>query len=710
MGLLAATVAVAQPVASPAPFTVDALFKLERASGVAISPAGDQVAVVSERQSTKAYWAKESTLWLVSTKGGKPRRAVEEPGEVSQTRPLWSPNGKMLAYSAQTEKETKLRIIGFGARQTVSTLTPCSQNESIGTLAWSPDARQMAVVCESPLWSEQPEKPPTIIVASQSTLYRNASKPIYERRVVLFDIASARGKEIAKGSTFMSDDGALTWKSPRTLWIMATRDGDLAGLRFLSGRIAHRYDVAAGRIVATSAEMPVAHMPVLTSDESSFVAPVGGSVGGIGDVSDWRATWRLIPLTMRRFGLDGKPMPLAHQTPLEIFVGDEVKQAVAPARDKRAGGSYYLQWVDQASGRIKALSPATGEWRDLTPAGMHVSRFSVSADGTGMALIQGNVNQPNEAYFLDLKQPSARPVRLTHFEDDTRASYAVASVEQLQFRSKDDRFTISGWLLKPANYEKGKRYPLILDVHGGPGAAFLNSFDTVHFAGGHQVPPELFAARGYMVLMVNPRGDPTYGRAHQEALLEGLPPATLNDLFAGVDEAIRLGYADPDKLGIAGGSYGGWVTTFAVSVTDRFKAASANDAVIDFNIGGAVSYRGDRLTNYWLYAGLFQGHLFDKAFPTVNPMTVNTPIQLRFGLKELETPMPSQFVTSGLPYFAYLHAHCKPVEMILHPEDGHGIFDWTTLRDYIQRDLAWFDYFIKGEGDNPLPQRSCPKL
>src|SRR3546814_19452716 len=110
-------------------------------------------------------------------------------------------------------------------------------------------------------------------------------------------------------------------------------------------------------------------------------------------------------------------------------------------------------------------------------------------------------------------------MRISDWSSDVCSS--DLQVEAVRWRSADDRFDIDGWLVKPADYQPGKRYPLILDVHGGPGVAFRNSFDALHFEGAHQVPPELYLSRGYLVLLANPRGAPGYGREHQEANLEG---------------------------------------------------------------------------------------------------------------------------------------------------------------------------------------------
>lgn len=231
--------------------------------------------------------------------------------------------------------------------------------------------------------------------------------------------------------------------------------------------------------------------------------------------------------------------------------------------------------------------------------------------------------------------------------------------------------------------------------------AFRNDFDLLRYTGAHQVPPELYAQRGYAVLFVNPRGDPGYGKVFREALLASWGAAITQDILTGVDEAVRLGYADPDRLGIAGASFGGWATAYAITQTDRFKAASSHDPVINNQIAAAVDYRGQKLSNYWLFAGYSGHHILDGNLDPVDPTRVHTPILLRFGLKSFDAYRPSQFFVSGLEYFTYLHTRCRPVEMIVHPEEGHGIFDEETLRDYIRRDLAWFDYWLAGKGEMP---------
>jgi acylaminoacyl-peptidase len=699
-GTLALLALLAAPSArAQRPFELDDMFRIDRVASAAISPDGAQVAVVTERWTTASYLAYGGTLWLVSTRDGRKRRVPS--AELSQDRPLWSPDGSSLLYMARTGKQTQLRLLRMPGDRPASALSVCAETESIAGLAWSPDGTRLAAMCDQPIGKTET---PTIIVASQSLLYGGKALPFNHRRLVIYDIASAKAREVAKNDAFLASDGSLVWREPRTLWIFATPGVDYAGMDFVDGRVIHRLDIGTGALSALPQTFSGAHVVLPSPDDRGFMLPIGGSVG----INDWKQTWKLLPLQMRRIDEDGNVV--SDSASLDLYLRRESRFYWTSSPDYAEGGVVYFNWFDRASNRIKAYFPGTQRWSDVTPAGTNITTFSVTPDGRKMAVVQGDANTPTDVYLIDLEHPASQSARLTHFGDAVRELYAVSPIEHLQWRSADDRFDVEGWLLKPADYVPGKRYPMILDVHGGPGVAYGNDFDTIHYEGGHEVPPELYAAKGYLVLMVNPRGDPGYGRAYQEALLEGWEYATRHDLFSGVDEVVRRGEADPERLGIAGASYGGWVTAFAVTQTDRFKAASANDPVIDAGISSAVAYRGPHPSNFWMHSGFAGGLLLDAPFPTADPRKVHTPILLRFGLAGGfggDEMYPSQFFVSGLQYFTYLHTHCQPVEMILHTKEGHGVFDWKTLRDYIGRDLDWFDYWLKGEGEAPVKPRTC---
>lgn len=721
---LCLTATAAARASSADRFRFEHLFQIEQVVGAEISPDGDSVAVVTERRKPDGYYSLHRRIWLVDSAGGEPRPLPADPAD-SLELPVWSPDSKRLLYRATRDKKARLVMFDLAGGRPRD-LNPCTGEETVGTLAFSPDARQLAAICSgaSPIDpatrpKDDPAKQPSAkplekkrFFATRSGLYdaTRAEPWSPERRAVIVDLTDDRRIEVKRTTNLLDEPGSLQWLSQDSLWLTETPPNAYGGMPFADGRILTRYRTRDGGLDPPLSIPNTTRSPVLTGN-GDFIAPVGGTVAS-GGPEGFRRTWELEPFEIHRTrnGILGR-QSLAS---LEIYLSREARfEHVDDPTDRSSGGILYFTWFDRGSNRVKAFhsSPRDGEqWQDITPAGTSIAAFSLAGDGSRMALVQGDASTPNDVYVLDLANPSAAPRRVTHFGDKVAATFKPSDVELVSWRSADDRFDIEGWLLKPAGYERGKRYPLILLVHGGPGVAFRNNFNAIHLEGAHQVPPESYLSEGYLVLMANPRGDPGYGRGHQEAILEGWDYPTRYDLVHGVEEMVERGYADPDRLAIAGASYGGWVSAFAVTQTGIFKAASANDPVIDTNISSATAYRGNRNSNYWLHSGFVDGHLLDVPFPAADPRLVKSPILLRFGLRAgppEDVTMPSQFFVSGLEYFTYLHTHCKPVEMILHPDEGHGVFDGETWRDYVETDLAWFRYWLDGKGERPYKEHQC---
>jgi dipeptidyl aminopeptidase/acylaminoacyl peptidase len=189
-----------------------------------------------------------------------------------------------------------------------------------------------------------------------------------------------------------------------------------------------------------------------------------------------------------------------------------------------------------------------------------------------------NANQPQEIFRIH--PMTGRIEKLTHLGDGI-GRRKLGHVDQITWKSKDGRFSIHGFLVKPPVYDSTRRYPLILLLHGGPGALFTNSFIGINFAPSNHLPPQLLASAGYMVLLPNPRGDPSYGERFETALQDDWAPGPFADVDAGVDALIARGFADSSALGIAGASYGGYLAAYAITQTDRYAAASIDDAYPD---------------------------------------------------------------------------------------------------------------------------------
>ena len=266
--------------------------------------------------------------------------------------------------------------------------------------------------------------------------------------------------------------------------------------------------------------------------------------------------------------------------------------------------------------------------------------------------------------------------------------------EEIRYKSFDGR-EITAWVQKPPGFDPSKKYPMILNIHGGPHAAYGATFS-------HEF--HWMAAKGYVVLYPNPRGSSSYGTEFGNIIQHRYPGDDYLDLMYGVDELIRRGSIDPKKLGVTGGSGGGLLTNWAITRTDRFAAAVSQRSIADWSS--------------WWYAAdfsLFQPTWFKTApfrdpadFAARSPITqvekVTTPLMLIEGESDLRTPSPS----GGEAMFRALKFLKKPTVMIRFPGESHELSrsgkPWHRV-ERLQHIVAWFDKYLMGK---PAPQYDAP--
>ena len=364
----------------------------------------------------------------------------------------------------------------------------------------------------------------------------------------------------------------------------------------------------------------------------------------------------------------------------------------------------YIAEYERGTVRLFAVDVASRRWRALTSDTMYVSHYAVSRDGKTVLAVLENANQPQELFQID--PVTGALTQLTHGAAAV-PPMRLGHVDQVAWPSGDGRFTVHGFLIEPPAYDSTRRYPLIVLVHGGPGALFTNSFVDLNFARpSTYIPPQLFASAGYLVLLPNPRGDESYGEAFETALHADWGPGPFSDINAGVSALIVRGFVDSTAVGIAGSSYGGYLTAFAITQTRRFAAASIND--------GPTDLRTDYGTNYALDADIrrftFGGTPWSKpeVYATQSPITyvsqVHTSVLMRYGglsSTHDNIRLPG-YVAQGFEFYAGLRDAGVPVEFVLHPDQGHGITDWGLYTDWVMRNLRWFNYWLRHEGPNPL--------
>nr|HRC78066.1 S9 family peptidase [Kouleothrix sp.] len=261
--------------------------------------------------------------------------------------------------------------------------------------------------------------------------------------------------------------------------------------------------------------------------------------------------------------------------------------------------------------------------------------------------------------------------------------HALGATRRLRWRARDGN-SIEGQLILPVGYREGQRAPLIVWVHGGPAWLWMHGF-----YGAGRLAPQLFAGAGYAVLLPNPRGSIGWGVAFTEATIGDYGGHDYQDIIDGVDHLVALGIADADRLGIGGWSYGGFMSAWAVTQTDRFKAAIMGAGICNWR-----SFHGVAAIGAWDRIGLradpfASGGRYDERSPIHYVHNVRTPTLILHGDSDTIVP-PSQ----GFEFFRALKDRGVPTELVIYPREPHGLRERAHNLDRLRRYMAWFKRYV----------------
>jgi dipeptidyl aminopeptidase/acylaminoacyl peptidase len=301
-------------------------------------------------------------------------------------------------------------------------------------------------------------------------------------------------------------------------------------------------------------------------------------------------------------------------------------------------------------------------------------------------------DQPAEAFLARLDRPD--PVQISRTHKDL-PSLPLGRTETVRWRSHDGH-KIEGLLTYPVGYQGGKHYPLLLVIHGGPAGVFTRTFiasPVVSTSGSRQsysaYPLAALAANGYAVLRCNVRGSSGYGKEFRHANRGDWGGGDYEDLMTGVDHVIAQGIADPDRLGVMGWSYGGFMTTWVIGHTARFKAASVGAGVTDLISFSGTSDIASYLPSY------FGGEPWDRpdAYRAQSPIAhvqgVKTPTLIQHGTNDERVP-----IGQGYELYNALKRQGCPVKMVVYPRADHAIHEPKLLLDAMRRNLEWFSRYV----------------
>ena len=335
-------------------------------------------------------------------------------------------------------------------------------------------------------------------------------------------------------------------------------------------------------------------------------------------------------------------------------------------------GDAAVATVDPASGRIDSL------WRgqEQVFAGLWGTNISLARDGKTSAIIRSSLSDPPEIW--------AGPIGYWRQVTHRNAAVKPAWGEAKSIHWKSDGYDVQGWLLYPRDFVPSKKYPMVVEVHGGPGAAVQSKWpDSGHFA-------IALAGAGYFVFQPNPRGSFGQGEAFTRANVRDFGYGDFRDILAGVDEALRVAPIDSNRLGLTGWSYGGYMTMWGVTQTNRFKAAMAGAG-----IGNYQSYYGENKIDQWMIP-FFGKSVYDdpEVYLRSSPITfiknVKTPTLVIVGDSDGECPTPQSY-----EFWHALKTLGVETQLVVYEHEGHMFVKPEHQRDRTRRTVAWFDAHLR---------------
>jgi dipeptidyl aminopeptidase/acylaminoacyl peptidase len=620
------------------------LFSLEVASDPQISPDGTKIAYV-RRSGDIMTDRMRPTIWLVDTRTGQQTPLAAGPGGHSQ--PRWSPDGRRLAYISTAEggsAQLFVRWMDSGESVRITGLP-----DTPGSVAWSPDGRLLAYTMfvpgepvkigsappkpEGAKWAEPLEVISTITYRSDEEGYL---KPGFSH---IFLVASDGGapRQLTFGQ--VHDGGPLSWtadgrsivfssnRSPQ--WERDPIDSEVFAL-----------DVASGALTQlTNRDGP---------DSEPVVSPDG----------------KLIAYT----GFDDKELGYQNSYLYVMDRNGQNRRTLTGSLDRAVesptwaadGRSIYVSYDDRGTRKVARVG-LDGNVRDVAEglSGSAFDRpytggsFSVARDGT-IAIPSGTATRPADVALVR----GGTKRQLTRLNSELLDNKALGEVRKISATSVGNQ-QVDAWLTLPPGYRSGQRVPLILEIHGGPFAAYGPHFST---------DDQLYAAAGYAVLSANPRGSTSYGEAFANLIHHAYPGQDYDDLMALVDAAVAQGVADPDHLYVTGGSGGGVLTTWIVGKTDRFKAAVAQKPVIDWASFALTSDNPSFFSRYWFGKLPWED---PTGFWARSPLSlvgnVKTPTMVVVGSEDYRTP-----VSESEQYYTALQLRGVPTALVKVPGASHG--------------------------------------
>jgi len=656
LGAQAPAPAPPAPSASPPsarPFTPDDVLRLRDVREPRISPEGDWVAYTVSSADT-AEDQNHHAVWMTSWDGTRTVRLTNS--KQGESAPSWSPDGRWLAFlSSRDDEHTQLWLLDRrgGEGRKVTTL-----QSDVDDYVWAPDGHRVALVAEDPDTAKP--KTPAPIVIDRFQFKQDESGYLSKRRRHLYvvDIETGKATLLTPGDY---DDLLPAW-SP-----------DGKSLAFVSKRRPdadrdNNWDVYVMEAVpgATPRQLTTFEGPDDDPDYESRPAwsPDGRSIAYLQG-----GPLKLIYYAVQKLAV----VPAGGGAP-RILTATLDRSVASPAWSADGSSLYFLLEDDRTV--LLARVPANGGAVERLVSGPRVvSAFAAGRDGK-VAVLASTPIAPAEVFAVE--GTTLRP--LSHQNAEWLTQVKLGTTEPISFKSRDGT-PVNGFLVKPADFVPGKRYPTILRIHGGPVSQYRSEFDF---------QLQTLAGHGYVVVVANPRGSSGRGERYSTAIYADWGNKDAQDVLATVDYAVAQGVADPARLGVGGWSYGGILTNYVIAQDRRFKAAVSGAGISNILAGyGTDQY----VREYEAELGVPWKTLdtwVKLSFPFLHADRIATPTLFLCGDKDFNVPL----LNSEQMYQA-LRSTGVATQLVIYPGQHHGINKPTYRRDRMVRYLAWYDRFLK---------------
>ena len=657
----------AQPSGPDRRFLPSDLARLADVAEPEFAPDGETL-VYSVGTANLAEDKTQSDLWRVRYDGGARTRLTDTP-DASESRPQWSANGKQIAFLSDRKfKEGKEKEEGEDETTQVWAIPAQGGKarrltafaDGVEDFVWSPDGKQLAVIAldpEFPAGTSKPKNPPPI-VTERYQLKEDGAGYLGSRRkhLYLLDIASGEVQQLTSGA---HDEQLPAWSPDGKLIAYVTKRGKDPD-RHLN------FDLYVIEPKAGASERQITTFP--GSDLDPY----------------WEARPAWSPDSTRIAYLQSGEDKWIYYAPWQLAVVDVATgQATIPAPIDRCfykprwsadGKSVYALIEQSLVTHLSRIDLADGKVTELTHGDRFDYDLDVSADDR-LVVLGGDDHHPYEVSAVE-----RTGLRALGKHNEWLAVKQLADVEKIAFKNTDGD-TIEGLLVKPVGYQSGKRYPTLLRLHGGPVYEYSHEF---------MADWQVYAAHGYAIVALNPRGSSGKGFDFAKEIYADWGNKDVQDVLAGVDHVVRMGIADPERLGIGGWSYGSILTNAVIARDTRFKAAvSGAGASNMYAMYGHDQY----IREYELELGTPWNNrkLYDQAsYPFLHADRIKTPTLFQCAEKDLNVPC-----LGAEQMYQALRSLNVPTQLVIYPGENHGLIVPSYLRDRLERNLAWYDRFLK---------------